>query len=172
MRVAAIVSETLGSEALGAFRTALSGKLKWFGSVLVEPQLCANEAAAIADALRAVMADGAELVLFAGTRAMDPMDAAFGGLEQAGARMQRSGVPVHPGSFLWLARLDAIPVLGVPSCGLFSKTTSIDLLIARAHAGYSIDAAALARLGNGGLLGDATAYRLPSYGVARRGAPD
>jgi molybdopterin biosynthesis enzyme len=103
---------------------------------------------------------------------MDPMDAAFTGLEQAGARMQRSGVPVHPGSFLWLARLDGIPVLGVPSCGLFSKTTSIDLLIAKAHAGFALDAAALGRLGHGGMLGESTAFRLPSYGAPRRAPLD
>ena len=41
----------------------------------------------------------------AGTRAMDPLDPAFVALDRLGAPLERYGVPAHPGSLLWLARL-------------------------------------------------------------------
>lgn len=170
LRVAAVVQESLGDEATERFRRALRAKLAWFGSELDEPRFVSPDAEAVADALEGVLDAGADLVLVAGARAMDPLDPAFRALERLDARMVRHGVPAHPGSLLWLARKEEVPVVGVPSCGLFSKATVFDLVLGRALAGLPLDPEALTRLGHGGLLTPDMEWRFPPYrGSGSRG---
>ncbi|MDP3049312.1 MAG: hypothetical protein Q8N12_07795 [Thermodesulfovibrionales bacterium] len=44
-----------------------------------------------------------------------------------------------------------IPVLGIPACGMYHKTTIFDLILPRALAGETIGRKELAELGHGGL---------------------
>jgi len=86
-----------------------------------------------------------------------------------GARMERHGAPAHPGSLLFLARWQDLPVLGMPTCGMFSQATTFDLVLPRLLAGEAIANAEIAALGHGGLLSREMAYRFPPYraGAAR-----
>ena len=52
----------------------------------------------------------------------------------AGAIVRR-GVPAHPGSMLWLARIGRTAILGLPTCGAYSKATAADLLLPRLLSG-------------------------------------
>jgi molybdopterin biosynthesis enzyme len=108
-------------------------------------------------------AEGAEVLIVAGASALDPLDPVFGGLTLLGASMERHGVPAHPGSLLWLARWDGQPVLGMPTCGMFSQATTFDLVLPRLLAGEPIGNRELAGLGHGGLLSREMAYRFPPY---------
>ena len=94
---------------------------------------------------------------------MDPSDACFVALDELGGRVVRRGVPAHPGSMLWLARLGRVPVLGLPTCGAYSKATAADLLLPRLLAGEPASRATIARLGHGGILTRAMRFRFPSY---------
>jgi len=87
----------------------------------------------------------------------------FGGLTLLGARMERHGAPAHPGSLLWLALWDAKPVLGMPTCGMFSQATTFDLALPQILAGERVDNRTLAELGHGGMLSRDMAYRFPPY---------
>jgi molybdopterin biosynthesis enzyme len=87
----------------------------------------------------------------------------FGGLTLLGASMVRHGAPAHPGSLLWLARWDGLPVLGMPTCGMFSQATTFDLVLPRLLAGEAVGNRELAALGHGGLLSREMAYRFPPY---------
>jgi molybdopterin biosynthesis enzyme len=98
---------------------------------------------------------------------MDPLDPAFEALRRLGARVERHGVPAHPGSLLWLARAGEIPVGGMPSCGLFSQATVFDLVLTRLLAGDRVDAEWLTSLGHGGFLTRDMAYRFPPYRASR-----
>jgi molybdopterin biosynthesis enzyme len=123
----------------------------------------ADDPAAVADAFRQIRAAGARLVLTAGARSMDPSDACFVALDQLGGRVIRRGVPAHPGSMLWLARLGRMTVLGLPTCGAYSKATAADLLLPRLLAGEPASRATIARLGHGGILTRAMRFRFPPY---------
>src|SRR5581483_2998081 len=105
----------------------------------------------------------AEVIVLAGTKAMDPLDPAFLALDRLGVRLERYGVPAHPGSLFWIARYRDIPLLGMPSCGLFSQATVFDLVLPRVLAGERVGREELARLGHGGLLGRDVAFRFPRY---------
>ena len=79
------------------------------------------------------------------------------------ARVVRRGLPVHPGSSYWIVELEQRPVIGVASCGMFSRRTALDLLLTRLFAGEELDAGFLAGLGHGGLLAPEMAWRFPRY---------
>jgi molybdopterin biosynthesis enzyme len=85
--------------------------------------------------------------------------------------MIRHGVPAHPGSLLWLADWNGVPVVGMPTCGLFAQATVFDLVFARLLTGERLGSAELAGLGHGGLLNRDMSFRLPAYrAAAERGA--
>jgi molybdopterin biosynthesis enzyme len=77
--------------------------------------------------------------------------------------MERHGVPAHPGSLLFLARIGDRPVVGMPTCGMFSQATTFDLVLPRLLAGLPAGNAELAGLGHGGLISQDSAYRFPPY---------
>jgi hypothetical protein len=167
MRVGAVVQESLGTRAMARFRDALAEKVEWFGSTLLDPAFVAAEAGAIASAIGLLTQAGADLLVIAGSRAMDPLDPAFEALGTLGASMIRHGVPAHPGSLFWIAEHDRRYVVGMPSCGLFSKATVFDLVLPRIFAGECITSDALAALGHGGLLTHDMAFRFPPYRPTR-----
>jgi hypothetical protein len=163
LRVAAVVQETLGERALGRFRDTLAEKVAWFGAHLMDPAFVEASDSALAEAVQRAVSDGAEVVIIAGAKAMDPLDPAFGALENLGVRLDRFGIPAHPGSLFWTARLGDVPVLGMPSCGLFSRATSFDLVLPRVLAGTGTGAAELAAFAHGGLITKDTSFRFPRY---------
>jgi molybdopterin biosynthesis enzyme len=137
----------------------------WFGGT-VEPVRYVDDRP---DQVRQALVDAArtaDLVLAVGVASVDPLDVTWQSLISAGATSIRRGLPMHPGSSYWIAELLGRPVIGVASCGMFSRRSALDLLIARLHAGLPLDAAYLASLGHGGLLGKEAAWRIPPYEAA------
>ena len=170
-RVGGVLHESLGERATARFRSAVDEKLAWFGSSLCALETTSPTVESIAAALERVRAERADVILVAGTKAMDMLDPTFAALEHVGARMVRHGVPAHPGSLLWIADWDGVPVVGMPTCGLFAQATVFDLVIARLLTGERLDRRALAGLAQGGYLTRAMSFRLPAYrATADRGA--
>jgi hypothetical protein len=169
--VGAVIHESMGDRAISRFRDAVTEKLTWFGSSLCALHTAASTEATLGEALQSCRGAGAQVVLMAGTKAMDMLDPTFAALEQVGARMVRHGVPAHPGSLLWLADWDGIPVIGMPTCGLFAQATVFDLVVSRILTGERVGRRELGRLAQGGFLTRDMAFRLPAYRSAtERGA--
>ncbi|MCK4837319.1 MAG: molybdopterin-binding protein, partial [Desulfobulbaceae bacterium] len=61
------------------------------------------------------------------------------------------GTPVLPGAMFLVGKIGKIPVLGLPACGMFHRTTVFDLILPRVMLGEKIDREELARMGHGGL---------------------
>ena len=164
-----VARESLEPKQRSRFENALQSKIDWFGGRLLPVRFASAAPRAVADELGALRAEGADLLIVAGASALDPLDPVFGGLELLGARMERHGAPAHPGSLLFLARWHDVPVLGMPTCGMFSQATTFDLVLPRLLAGEVVANAEIAALGHGGLLSREMAYRFPPYraGAAR-----
>lgn len=167
LRVGAVVQESLGERGVERFSRAMLEKIGWFGGTLIGPHFVASDVDALRGAIDAIVAEGAEIVAVAGSRAMDPLDPIFGTLAAMGATMMRQGVPAHPGSLCWLARAGTSLIVGMPSCGLFSQATVFDLILTRLFGGDPVDAAALSEMGHGGFLTRDMAFRFPPYRRAR-----
>jgi hypothetical protein len=166
-RIGAVAAETLGPSAADRIRATLGEKVSWFGSTLLEPAFVAPTEDALLSSIRDLVSAGAEVLLVAGTKAMDPLDPSWLALERFGVTVERFGVPAHPGSLFWIAWHGEIPIIGVPTCGLFTQASVFDLILPRLLAGERIGRAELAELGHGGFLTKELGFRFPPYrGVA------
>jgi len=161
--IGAVANERLEPKQRARFESALKQKVDWFGSRLLAVRFSSASDRAVADELKALKREGAQVLIVAGASALDPLDPVFSALTLVGAPMERHGAPAHPGSLLWLARWDGAPVLGMPTCGMFSQATTFDLVLPRLLAGETIGNRELASLGHGGLLSREMAYRFPPY---------
>jgi molybdopterin biosynthesis enzyme len=161
--IGVVAQERLDAKQRARFESALKLKVEWFGGRLLPITYAGGAPKIVADALTALRQEGAEVLIVAGASALDPLDPVFGGLTLLGARMERHGAPAHPGSLLWLALWDGKPVLGMPTCGMFSQATTFDLALPQILAGERVNNRALAELGHGGMLSRDMAYRFPPY---------
>lgn len=171
-RVGAVAVETLGERAVVRFRDALTEKVAWFGSTMLDPAFVAPEEDAMYDAMVRLVAAGADVLTLAGAKAMDPLDPSWIALQRLGVKVERFGVPAHPGSLFWIAWHGDVPILGMPTCGLFAQATVFDLMLPRILAGERVGRAEMAELGHGGFLTRELAFRFPRYrgGDVVRGA--
>ena len=158
-----VATERLKPKARELFRAAVTAKLGWYGAEVVAVREVARTDEAVAAAYREALDRGADLVLFAGASAIDPLDPAYAELSTAGGDLLQLGAPMHPGSMLWLGRLGHAAVVGVASCAGFGRNSSLDLLLPFVFAYGRADAKDLLRLGHGGLIESAAGRRFPPY---------
>ena len=160
---AALIREKIAPIQAKRMAEGLEAKLNWFGSQLSRVQYLPEDASpqSIGAAMRKLTA-GANLIFATGGSATDPADSLLNALPYVPARLERTGIPAHPGSLLWLAYAGDVPILGVPSCGMFSEATSLDLVLPLLLSGQPLTSATFAGMGHGGLLthGD---WRFPPY---------
>ncbi len=163
LRTFVVATERLKPKARELFRAAVTSKLGWYGAEVVAVREVARTSDAVAAAYREAAQLDAELILFAGASAIDPLDPAYAELTNAGGQLLQLGAPMHPGSMLWLARLNHAAVVGVASCAGFGRSSSLDLLLPFVFAYGRADAKDLLRLGHGGLIESAAGRRFPPY---------
>jgi Probable molybdopterin binding domain len=172
-RVGVIVKESVRATARERFEASVRAKVEGLGSTIVSIEYVEDDADAVEDAL-ARFTNGPEpvdLVLTAGAASTDPHDAVFTAISSLGGRVVRRGVPAHPGSMLWLARVGQTAILGLPTCGAYSKATAADLLLPRLLSGEPASERTVAKLGHGGILTRSQRFRFPPY-ARELDAPD
>ena len=151
---------------------ATANRVAGLTGTLLPPLTCAHAAAPVAVALRALLADGAELLLVAGASAVvDRADVGPAGIVGAGGAILRFGMPVDPGNLICLGRIGAVPALVLPGCARSPALNGIDWVLRRLFAGDAVDGAAVARMGVGGLLKDVGARPLPRAKAMETEAP-
>ena len=163
LRTFVVATERLKPKARELFRAAVTSKLGWYGAEVLAIREVARTSEAVARVYAEAAEMNAELVLFAGASAIDPLDPAYAELTKAGGNLLQLGAPMHPGSMLWLARLNDAAVVGVASCAGFGRSSSLDLLLPFVFAYGRADAKDLLRLGHGGLIESAAGRRFPPY---------
>jgi hypothetical protein len=170
-RVGVVVKESVAGAARERFERSVRQKIEGIGSEIVGIEYVDDDPGAVQAALAGFVAQRVDLVLTAGAASTDPEDAVFVALARLKGRIVRRGVPSHPGSMLWLGRIGATAVVGLPTCGAYSKATAADLLLPRLLSGDPPTAATIARLGHGGVLNRQMRFRFPAYALDLE-APD
>jgi probable molybdopterin binding protein len=164
-RVGVVVKQSVRATARERFEASVRAKVESLGSRILDIVYVEDDLDAVETAVGRFVrgADTADLVLTAGSASTDPQDAFFVAIEALGGRIVRRGVPSHPGSMLWLARVGGTAILGLPTCGAYSKATAVDLLLPRLLSGEPASEATVAKLGHGGILTRSQRYRFPRY---------
>ena len=164
-RVGVVVKETVRATAKDRFEASVRAKIEGLGSQIIDIVYVDDDPDAVEMAVARFTrgVDTADLVLTAGSASTDPGDAFFTAIDALGGRIVRRGVPSHPGSMLWLARVGGTSILGLPTCGAYSRATAVDLLLPRLLAGEPASEATVAKLGHGGILTRSQRFRFPRY---------
>ena len=136
------------------FGPILAEKVKALGSEVVGVDFAADDAEMISKAIRSHLSNGCDLLLLSGGMSVDPDDVTRHGVRLAGAAEVHYGSAVLPGAMFLVAYFGDFPILGVPACALYHKTTILDLVLPRVLAGEHLTKAELAFLGHGGLCRD------------------
>ena len=173
MRVAVVVKESLRASDRPRFERSVRDKVESLGSIVTGIAYVADEDEAVTAALAATRRGPgrANVVLTAGGRSTDPSDPFFTAIERLGGQVVRHGVPAHPGSMLWLARIGRTAILGLPTCGAYSKATAADLLLPRLLTGEPPTLETVSHLGHGGVLTREMRFWFPPY-ARELDAPD
>ena len=86
-------------------------------------------------------------------------------LQASGFRLQENNLLKESSAYslrpVAYKRLQPIPILGIPACGMYHKTTIFDLILPRVLAGERIGRFELAELGHGGLCLNCKECRYP-----------
>ncbi len=164
-RVGVLVKQALHAPARERFERSVRQKVEALGSSLTAIRYVDDSPDPVLAALAALTGgpDRVDLVLTAGSASTDPLDPFYVAIQTLGGRVIRHGVPAHPGSMLWLARVGRTDLIGLPTCGAYSKATAADLLLPRLLSGERADARTVARLGHGGVLSREMRFRMPPY---------
>lgn len=136
------------------FVPVLSEKVNGLGSKVHCIDFAPDNAEEISRIIRNQLEKGCNLILLSGGMSVDPDDVTRQGILMAGAGEMHYGAAVLPGAMFLMAYIGETPLLGVPACGLYHRTTILDLVLPRVLAGEKIGRKDLALLGHGGLCRD------------------
>jgi hypothetical protein len=137
-----------------AFAAIIEEKTAAVGGTIVGICYAPDDEGVIEQRLKELREAGADLLITTGGMSVDPDDVTRFAIRNLGATDVTYGSAVLPGAMLLVAYLEGdppIPVLGIPACGLYAKTTVFDLVLPRVLAGERIGRRELAELGHGGL---------------------
>jgi len=133
------------------FTSVVTEKIEAYGGHVCAHEILPDNADLIADAIRRMVAEGAELIITTGGMSVDPDDVTPTGIKGSGAEVVSYGAPVLPGSMFMLAYLGDIPICGLPGCAMYSKTTIFDLVLPRIVSGERLTKRDIVAFGQGGL---------------------
>ncbi len=143
------------------FEAIVRTKLESYGATLEECSILPDSVEKIADVTRRYLDSGTDLIITTGGMSVDPDDVTRIGIRQAGVDTLHYGAAALPGAMGMLAYKGAVPILGIPACGLYHETTVFDLLLPRLLAGEKPDHTDMAKLSVGGLCLDCTPCTYP-----------
>lgn len=133
------------------FERVARAKLAHYPAEILGVHVCDDELDMIVGAGRALLAEGAELLIFSGGMSVDPDDLTPSAIREMGAEIISYGVPSQPGNMTLVAYLDQAALLGVPGAAISRPTTMFDVLLPQIFCGDPLTKDNLIRLGEGGL---------------------
>ena len=149
------------------FGPVLFSKFAEFGCSVLKQIFVPDSIELIAESIRTLLERGAEIIAVTGGMSVDPDDVTPAGIRAAGGRIVTYGAPTLPGAMFLLAYIGAVPVLGLPGCVMYHKTTIFDLVLPRILAGEALTRQDITSLGHGGLCADCQECRYPDCGFGK-----
>jgi molybdenum cofactor cytidylyltransferase len=123
------------------------------GAAIIAERRVAHDDIAVAQALDALLKEGAELVVIFGASAIaDRRDVIPAAIDAVGGTIEHFGMPVDPGNLLLVGQARGSVVLGAPGCARSPKENGFDWVLTRLLAGLAVSREDITSMGVGGLL--------------------
>ncbi|QTA79941.1 Putative molybdopterin binding domain-containing protein [Desulfonema limicola] len=149
------------------FGPVVKKKFQELGSRVIRQIMVSDDRSMTVDAICTLISEGAEMIVVTGGMSVDPDDQTPAGIRAAGGDVVIYGAPTFPGAMFMLAYIGDVPVMGLPGCVMYSRTTIFDLVVPRILAGESVTREDIARLGHGGFCAGCAECRYPICGFGK-----
>jgi len=135
-----------------AFLPVMKEKLEYYGGEIVKQIILPDDKEMISsNILKAIEEEKADMIICTGGMSVDPDDVTPSAIKDCNGEIVTYGAPVLPGAMFLLAYYKNTPILGVPSCAMYSKRTIFDLVLPRVLADEKLFFEDIASYGNGGM---------------------
>ncbi len=152
------------------FTPVVERKLAAFGIAVTEHLTVDDGVDHIRDAIRRVRETDVDMILCTGGMSVDPDDNTPGAIRASGARIVTYGAPVLPGAMFLLGYFDdGRPVMGLPGCVMYARSTIFDIVLPRVAAGVELTRRDFTTLGEGGLCLGCQPCTYPNCGFGTGG---
>ena len=163
---------TTGSEVYNgiiedAFGPVLVKKFGALGSNVCKQLFADDDEKMIADCIRQLVDEGMDIIGITGGMSVDPDDRTPSGIRLAGGEVVSYGAPVLPGAMFMLSYIGDVPVVGLPGCVMYSRTSIFDLVVPRLLAGERVTKKDINRLAQGGLCLNCETCTYPACGFGK-----
>jgi molybdenum cofactor synthesis domain-containing protein len=149
------------------FGPVIRGKVRESGSEVMDQIFVSDSIDMISQSIHELIDKGADLITVTGGMSVDPDDVTPAGILKAGAEIITYGAPVLPGAMFLLAYLGTIPIMGLPGCVMYHKTSIFDLIYPIIQAGESINRKDIVMLAHGGLCVNCAECKYPNCGFGK-----
>ncbi|PTN37923.1 molybdopterin-binding protein [Desulfonatronum sp. SC1] len=143
------------------FGPVLRRKFDELGCVTMPQVFVPDDVDMTVRAIRGLIREGAEMLAVTGGMSVDPDDLTPTSIQAAGGRVVTYGAPTFPGAMFLLAFIDEVPVVGLPGCVMYARSSIFDLVVPRLVAGENVTKAEIVAMGHGGLCAGCAECRYP-----------
>ena len=150
-----------------AFGPVLVKKFGDLGSIVMKQVFADDDENMIADCIKQLIAEGADMIGVTGGMSVDPDDKTPTGIRAAGGHIITYGAPVLPGAMFMLAYIGNVPVVGLPGCVMYSRVSIFDLIVPRILAGEIPTRTDIKKLAHGGLCQNCEVCTYPNCGFGK-----
>ena len=163
---------TTGSEVYNGiiedkFGPVLVRKFDELGSKVEKQVFADDNDEMIAGCIIQLIDEGMDIIGVTGGMSVDPDDMTPSGIRKAGGEVVSYGAPVLPGAMFMLSYVGDVPVVGLPGCVMYSRTSIFDLIVPRLLAGEKITKKDIVKLAHGGLCLNCKACTFPVCGFGK-----
>ncbi len=144
-------SEVFSGKIEDKFTPVLISKLKDYSISVTEHITTDDNITNIKNAVLSMLEKGVDIILCTGGMSVDPDDNTPGAIKQSGAQIITYGAPVLPGAMFLLGYFDDTPIVGLPGCVMYAKTTVFDLALPKLASGVKMTKDDFVKMGEGGL---------------------
>lgn len=153
LRVGIVVtgSEVFYGRIQDKFAPVLQQKIEALGGTCIKTLFTPDDIQQIHVCITELLEMGAELIMVSGGMAVDADDVTPKAIERTAEEVVSYGSPVLPGAMFMVAYANEVPILGIPACGMVSKTTVLDVVLPRIFAKEKVTKKEIVSLAHGGL---------------------
>ncbi len=154
-------SEVFEGRIEDGFGPVVEKKFKGLGSRVVGYEKVSDNVDMTIKAIHDFMRRDVDMIALTGGMSVDPDDQTPASIRAAGGKVIAYGAPVLPGAMFMLAYIRNTPVIGLPGCVMYHKTSIFDLVVPRLLAGESVSRDDIVAMGHGGFCANCDTCRFP-----------
>ncbi|MGX4599895.1 molybdopterin-binding protein [Faecalimicrobium sp. JNUCC 81] len=149
------------------FGPVIKNKVSKYNCEILGQTICPDDKEIIKEAIKDFIDQGAELICCTGGMSVDPDDVTPTAIKETGADLVTYGSPILPGAMFLLAYYGEVPIMGIPGCAMYNKTTVFDVILPRILIDEKLTKADIALYGHGGLCMNCEVCTYPACNFAK-----